>query len=293
MMKRYEALNWASSFLESKGRYASAAEDVLCEILNINRSELYATMRESIDEKVWCSFKDKIEQHGQDGAPIQHLLGYEWFYGRRFNVNRHVLIPRPETEELVQGILQRIKKLEGYKNSHGASSLLKVIDVGTGSGAIAITLSLEHDNLDVSAVDISHDALDMARENALNLGAEVTFYHSDLLESFIGVESFDVIVSNPPYIPISDLDTLDVTVKDHEPHLALFGGEDGYDFYKKICQQLPYVIKDRAIIGFEIGHGQGALVSELIKNAFNGNIQVDINLDINGKERMVFARYGF
>lgn len=291
-MKRFEALNWASSFLEGHHLYPNAAELLLCHMLGISRTAMFATMQESLTEDEWQRFERVVACHAE-GVPVQHIIGYEGFYGRRFIVNPHVLIPRPETEELVQGVLAFLKKMPVSGNVAGGKP--RVCDVGTGSGAIAISLALETSGLDVVAVDISADALTVAKQNARELGADVEFVEGDLLEPFLEDETslpFDIVVSNPPYIPLSEKEQLDITVREHEPHLALFGGEDGYDVYKKITQQLPKVIsRGVALVAFEIGHGQGEVVAALLKKAFGIGRAVDTEVrhDINGKERMVYA----
>jgi len=218
------------------------------------------------------------------GIPIQHLIGSEEFYGRSFTVNRHVLIPRPETEELVYYSLERMKRL--FNGSH----TIQAADIGTGSGAIAISLALEYDgDVNVRAVDVSVDALEVAKGNAERLEADVTFYHGDLLQPLMeeGV-TLDVLLSNPPYIPLSDRETLSEVVVDHEPSLALFGGEDGYDLYRRFMEGLPRIMNERFLIGFEVGAGQGETVAEMLTQAFPRS-SVEVVMDINGKDRMVFC----
>lgn len=204
-------------------------------------------------------------------------------------VNEEVLIPRPETEELIEGILKRRQE---HFNGQGAT--LDVVDIGTGSGIIAITLALEDATLNVTATDIAVESLDVAKKNAQNLGAHsICFLQGDLLTPFSeSGEKFDVIVSNPPYIPEAEIPTLSDIVKDHEPLRALVGGADGLDFYRKFMEQLPLVVKEHALIGFEIGAGQGEAVAAMLRAAFAEKaIKVDIVFDINGKDRMVFAHF--
>lgn len=277
----FEALNWASSFLKEHGREENVAEIALRHVLQMDRTQLLVNLRMVITEKQWEDFQQLINQH-VDGVPIQYLLGYEEFFGRKFIVNPNVLIPRPETEELVMGIIQRVKTRFSVTNG------LNCVDIGTGSGAIAITLKLEMPELNVIGSDISQGALATAEENAKRMGACVQFVEGDLLQPFIGKKRFDIIVSNPPYIPLEDRETLSTIVKDHEPASALFGGVDGLDFYRKIIKDLPHVINKQALAGFEIGSGQGQAVQELLLTQFPLS-DVEIVYDINGKERMVFA----
>lgn len=281
--KVYEALRWASSFLKEKGRDENAGEILLRHYLKMSRSTLFASFHDEIPKEAWKQFERAVHLHGE-GEPIQYIMGYEEFYGRRFHVNREVLIPRPETEELIFNSLQRMDKRFGGQD-------LKLVDIGTGSGAIAITMKLERPAIQVTATDIAKESLQVAEKNAENLQAELRFVEGDLLEPFIGREKFDVILSNPPYIPISDKESMSVVVTEHEPHRALFAGEDGLAIYRRLMEQLPLVVKDKALIGFEIGAGQSVAVSQLLKKTFS-EAYVEVIYDINGKDRMVFAELG-
>lgn len=283
--KVYEALNWASSFLKEKGRDENAGELLLRHYLGVSRSTLFASFHDELGVGIWEKFEKSVYLHGA-GEPVQYIMGYEEFYGRTFSVNREVLIPRPETEELVYNALERIKKLFGDKHD------LKLVDIGTGSGAIAVTMKLERPTLHVTATDIAKESLLVAERNAKNLGAEITFVEGDLLRPFIErAETFDIIISNPPYIPAGDKVTMSEVVTEHEPHRALFAGEDGLVIYRRLMEQLPLVLGNPALIGFEIGAGQSEAVSGLLQKTFPG-AQVDIVYDINGKDRMVFAELG-
>ena len=179
-LKVYEALNWASSFLKEKQRDENAGEILLRHFLKLTRSQLLANMHETIEPDALEAFKKAVNLH-LEGKPVQYIIGYEEFYGRNFKVNESVLIPRPETEELVYGALERIGRLFHRQES------LAVADIGTGSGAIAITLKLEKPNLLVTATDIHEPTLFLAKENAKILGAEIDFVQGDLLASFIAL----------------------------------------------------------------------------------------------------------
>ncbi|WP_026677261.1 peptide chain release factor N(5)-glutamine methyltransferase [Fictibacillus gelatini] len=285
--KVFEALNGASSFLTACGREGFAAEILLRHILGgISRTEMLLKMNDVLKPDEEKRFDDAVQKHA-DGIPVQYITGEESFYGRSFKVNKEVLIPRPETEELVQQTLSRIEKRFSDKK------LIKAVDVGTGSGAISVTLALENKRLDVYTVDIASESIEVAKENAKRLGAKVTFIHGDLLQPFIQAgEKVDVVISNPPYIPDKDIMELETIVKDQEPYRALSGGEDGFVFYRRFMEELPLVLKGEAIVGFEVGDGQAQTVAKMLKDTF-AEAKVTIEKDINGKERMVFAEIGF
>ncbi|WLR50730.1 peptide chain release factor N(5)-glutamine methyltransferase [Bacillus tianshenii] len=280
--KIFEALNWASSFLKEAGREEEAAKLLLCYHLDLTRSQLFFNMRESFPQDKVEVFVRDVKKYA-DGTPVQHITGREEFYGRMFQVNPHVLIPRPETEELVQGVLKRMDDLQSRDGA------FQLADIGTGSGIIATTMALEARNLDVLAVDISEKALGTAQHNAKMLGAEVTFFNGSFLEPIMerGVK-LDILVSNPPYIPREEVMKLEDIVRDHEPILALAGGDDGLDCYRVIISQLPKVMKPNGLIAFEIGSGQGKDLEAFILSQYP-KATVEIEDDINGKERMVFA----
>ncbi|MEH6936363.1 peptide chain release factor N(5)-glutamine methyltransferase [Bacillus sp. JJ664] len=279
--KIYEALKWASLFLQRHGRDENVGEIALKHILDYNRTQLLTHMREDLKDGHWLQFQEMIQKH-IEGEPIQYLIGYEYFYGRKFIVNNEVLIPRPETEELVEGVLERIHKLWDQTDH------IELVDVGTGSGAIAISLALENPQLTVHTVDIAEESIEVAKQNALQLGANVTFLHNDLLNYFIDEnKKVDIVVSNPPYIPHQDWLQLDEVVKEHEPYRALVGGEDGLDFYRRFATDLPKVLNRKALVAFEVGIGQGEPVATILRNTFN-DAQVEVVFDINGKDRMVY-----
>ncbi|MGC4377327.1 peptide chain release factor N(5)-glutamine methyltransferase [Fictibacillus sp. Mic-4] len=285
--KVFEALNGASSFLTACGREGFAAEILLRHILGgISRTEMLLKMNDVLKPDEEKRFDDAVQKHA-DGIPVQYITGEESFYGRSFKVNKEVLIPRPETEELVQQTLSRMEKRFPDKKS------IKAVDVGTGSGAISVTLALENKRLDVYTVDIASESIEVAKENAKRLGAKVTFIHGDLLQPLIQAgEKVDVVISNPPYIPDKDIMELETIVKDQEPYRALSGGEDGFVFYRRFMEELPLVLKKEAIVGFEVGDGQAQTVAQMLKDTF-AEAKVTIEKDINGKERMVFAEIGF
>lgn len=275
--KIYEALKWASSYLVENGRDANAGELAMKHVMSVSRSALLARLHDRLTGEQWDAFSNMIIRHAQ-GEPIQHLIGKEEFYGRSFTVNGSVLIPRPETEELVYHALEQIKDI-----AHPV-----IADIGTGSGAIAVTMKAERPDASVYAVDLSLEAIRTAAQNAKALDAEVTFLHGDLTEPLIkqGVQ-VDVLLSNPPYIPAGERESLSTVVVDYEPHMALFGGEDGLDLYRKLAEQLPLIVKQGGLVGVETGAGQTREVAALFQAAFP-NGKVNIVYDINKKDRMVF-----
>ncbi|WKA57886.1 peptide chain release factor N(5)-glutamine methyltransferase [Planococcus shenhongbingii] len=275
----YEALNGASSFLKSKGREEAVARILLQHELGLSHAGLLSAMRDEMDEAVFERYWSKIEQHAK-GIPVQHLTGAEEFYGRKFQVNEDVLIPRPETEELVEETLRLVKEMFPDKYP-------TVADIGTGSGIIAITMKCELPGSLVTATDISEKALTMAKQNAHRLEADVHFKLGDLTEP-IRDQKWDIILSNPPYISYEEAADLSDTVRDFEPHNALFADNNGLALYEKMADQLPHLLNKPGIVGFEIGYKQGPVVENLLKKAFP-DATVYIKKDINNQDRMVFC----
>lgn len=275
-----EALNGASSFLVENGREENAARLLLQHILQTNYSGLMMKMHDMLTEEQQHNFDQYIEQHVK-GVPVQYITGEEEFYGRVFSVDESVLIPRPETEELIVGAVTRMEKI------FGKQAELKLADIGTGSGAIAITMKSEWPEAIVTATDLSEIALQTAKKNAEQLQANITFKLGDLTAP-IADEKWDVVLSNPPYIAFSEIEEMSDVVVDHEPHSALFAEEDGLILYRKLAEQLPPLMNKPALIGVEIGYTQGQAVAEMFKESFP-QAHVSIVKDINGKERMVFC----
>lgn len=211
--------------------------------------------------------------------PLAHILGYEWFYGYKFKVNEDVLIPRPETEELVANVLADY-------DEYFTNQKVTLIDVGTGSGAIAISLAKEESNLNVFASDISEEAIAVAKENATTIEANVEFLCGDMLQPFIekGIK-VDILVSNPPYIPSEEV--MEKSVVDFEPHVALFGGSDGLKFYRMIFENAHKVLKERSMLAFEMGYNQKEAMEAEARKYFP-NARMETVKDINGKNRMFF-----
>jgi release factor glutamine methyltransferase len=209
------------------------------------------------------------------GEPIQYILGEAPFYGRNFLVTRDTLIPRNETEELVHRILKENPKPR-----------LRVLDLGTGTGCIPITLALELKDPEVYALDVSVQALEVARKNALNLGASVQFLEGDLLEPAPNFALFDVLVSNPPYVPLRDQEEMHANVLNFEPHLALFvPNEDPLLFYRAIGSWGQQLLKTGGKLYLEIYENLAEELVQLLRS--QGYLQVQVHQDLNGKHRMI------
>ena len=269
----------AESRLDDNNKDVNVAKVLFYHLANKEPHELYLMYDEEVDKDLEKQFLMGMEEY-YNGRPIQYIKGMETFFGRDFNVNEDVLIPRYETEELVENILYRIDDyFPGYKN-------ITLCDVGTGSGAIAISLALEEPKLKVYATDISDLALTVARENADNLKANVEFLAGDMLQPLIEKNlKVDIFVSNPPYIPQEQ--EIEAVVKDNEPHVALFGGNDGLYFYRKIFEGVNELLNERALLAFEMGFDQRELMEEAVHKYFP-NDPYEIIKDINGKDRMLF-----
>ena len=210
----------------------------------------------------------------EEGIPVQYIVGNVDFYGNTINVNESVLIPRFETELLVEKTIKLIKKYFDRK--------IDILDIGTGSGCIAITLCKELE-CNVDGIDISNDALSVARENNILNNTGVNFYHSDVFSNVKG--KYDVIVSNPPYIAY-DEEVMDI-VHNNEPHSALYAEDNGLYFYDKILKECNSYLNDKFIIAFEIGYTQGDSIKN-IANKYLNNALVMIEKDYSGKDRYVF-----
>lgn len=222
--------------------------------------------------------KDKTLDEGIEllnkGIPVQYIVGNVDFYGYNFKVNENVLIPRFETEELVEKTIKYINK---YLNKK-----VDILDLGTGSGCIAITLKKELD-CNVDAVDISPKALEIAKLNAKNNNVDITFYEGDMLNPINKI--YDVIISNPPYIAYNE-EIMEI-VKNNEPHTALYAEDNGLKYYKDIISNVNKYLKEKSIIAFEIGEKQGKLILEYAKKYFKDSI-ITVEKDMQNRDRFVF-----
>lgn len=275
-----EVLRWASSFLKEHQKEEHIAYLVLAHYLDVSRATLFANMREKIATDKEKKIIDAIKKHALTDEPIQHIIGSAPFYGRDFFVNDSVLIPRFETEELVEQAISVAKQLP-TKHMH-------IVDIGTGSGVIAISLKKALPEAEVYATDISEAALEVARKNARWHHASITFYQGDFLQPIIEHDiTPTLIISNPPYIDRKEYEKLSDTVRHFDPHLALFAEENGLKAYQEIITQSTALnrVNLHAFL-FEIGYAQKEAVTKIIKETYPDGDLKDLQ-DINGKDRIL------
>jgi release factor glutamine methyltransferase len=257
------------------------SEHLLAHVLGRKRLELYLEFEREIVESELAPLRELVRRRGE-GEPLQHLLGTVEFCGHLFLCDKRALVPRPESEELVEILKSEIRSV-----SSGPKS--KILDVGTGSGVIALTLAKEFPEAKISGIDISEDALALARENAERLGLNdrVRFKKSDLLQD-IG-ETFDLIVANLPYIAARDRHTLSREVL-RDPKVALFAGAQGDELVRDLIDQAPARLRPAGMLALEIGLGQSeALFSTLAEKNYR---DICLKNDYSGRTRFLFARYG-
>ena len=277
-----EARKYAAQRLQAHGIPDPAwdADMLLSSVTGYQRLELSLRPLEALtdqqERQLSALLLSRVERE-----PLQYLLGKAGFFGRDFRVDHRVLIPRPETELLCE------KAIEALTAVRAARPQPFVLDLCTGSGAIGVTLALECPFAQVSACDLSPEALSLARQNAQDLGAAVDLKQGNLFEAVTG-RRFDMIISNPPYIPQKELAGLQEEVR-REPQMALDGGEDGLDFYRRIAKEAPEYLNSDGWLLLEIGDGQGEAVKKmLLKQGFQ---RVTVFPDDQGLERMVTARW--
>lgn len=255
--------------------HSTHAKMLLADLLEINPLELLNYLDKIVEEQKIELYKKKVEAL-REKKPIQYVIGNVNFYGNKFLVNENVLIPRFETEELVENTLNLIEEIFLDKN-------LKVIDLGTGTGCIGITLKKKIPNLDVTLLDISPKALEVAEYNAKSLETDVTLIENDMLEGLN--EKYDIIISNPPYI--KENEEIEDIVKNNEPHLALYAGVDGLDCYRKILKEAKNHVNNKFLIAFEIGETQAYDIISLAKETFP-HATIISKKDMQDRDRMIF-----
>jgi release factor glutamine methyltransferase len=277
-----EAWGKASSFLKANGIEDALFETewMLRELLEVDRASFFLMWDKHLTEEQMVKYENWIKRRASH-EPLQYIFGKTEFYGRPFRVTPHVLIPRPETELLVEYVLLLADDVFGSKP-------INLVDVGTGSGCIPITLQLERMDWSITTIDLSTDAITIAKQNAAyhKVADKVIFQQGSYLEP-VQQESVQIIVSNPPYIPSEVVLHLDDEVKKYEPHLALDGGRDGLTPYREIAKQiakLPSISK--RLIAFEIGDEQGKEVAHLVKQIPDCS-WIEVRQDMNNRDRYV------
>lgn len=278
--------------LKSAGIDAPALEAgvLLCHVLRVDRSFLFSHNDYRMTSKEYENFifftKQRVE-----GKPLQYITQHQEFMALNFHVTPDVLIPRQDTEILVEAVLDYAKRF--------GKNQISILDIGTGSGCIAVSLAVYIKCCKVTALDISQKALDIAKDNAKRHEVDrcIDFIRADIFDTLDGVfyrdtkaqgsfEGFDIIVSNPPYIPTGEIRGLDMQVKDYEPHLALNGGEDGLDFYEGLTKEAAILLKPNSLFAVEVGYNQSKSVVKFMKNNFK---DIGILKDLAGIERVVMG----
>ncbi|AKP63709.1 methylase of polypeptide chain release factor [Levilactobacillus koreensis JCM 16448] len=268
----FQLLKAAEQQLQAAGQDTSAAQYLLLEGRQWTFTTLIQHYRDAVPAELAATYQSQIKRVCA-GEPAQYILGCAPFYGREFLVTPATLIPRQETEELVEWVLSTTKPTAD------------LLDVGTGSGAIAISIKAERPDWAVTATDVSVAAVTVAQQNAQRLQAPVTFAVGDLLEPVQG-QRFDIVVSNPPYIDRAELPVMDDSVKRYEPDSALFADDHGLAFYRRFAAKLTTVLRPAGQFFAEIGYQQGAAVRDIFATALPG-ATVTVKTDINGHDRMV------
>ncbi len=255
------------------------AEQLLAHTLRLSRMDLYLEFERNLAENELGPLRDLVKRRSQ-GEPLQHLLGTVEFCGHTFAIDKRAMVPRPETEELVELLFAEIS---------GQKSEIRILDVGTGSGVIGLSLAVKFPQANVCAIDISEDPLSLARENSaqLRLSERVRFQKSDLLENVS--ERFDLIVANLPYISMQDRHLLAREVL-HDPEVALFGGPGGDELVRKLIEQAPAHLEPGGLLALEIGLGQAEGLSDFLRQ--KNYHDIELKKDYSGISRFLLARYG-
>ena len=276
-MNRRQAITKACLLLRRQGKEESLARFLLMYILDESPQLFSNNLSEQMSKENEDKYFSLIEKHIKEDVPLSHLVGFEYFYDRKYKVTKDVLSPRMETEELIYKVIEYVKASNKNK--------FKILDLCTGSGIIAITLKKELDqvSVDVIASDISKEAIEVAKENSQSHDATIKFIKSDIFNNID--DKFDIIVSNPPYIDRKDEVTMQDNVLNYDPHLALFAEEEGMYFYRKIIEQAKDYLNENGVIFFEIGYDQK---DKIIKLADMNGYSAEVYKDINGRDRIAF-----
>ena len=271
------AIRQGTERLQARGNVRLDAETLLMYVLGRDRAYLYAHPELELSCRELSRYDESLARRAS-GEPLQYITGHQEFWGLDLVVNPSVLIPRPETEHAVETALELMRGMDGPH----------IVDVGTGSGCIALALAVEFPQANIEAVDISSEALEVATSNAKRLGIEgIHFAQSDLLGIFLHAgHVFDLVISNPPYVGEIEADKLQVEVRQYEPHCALFGGEHGLDIYRRLIPQAAAVLKSGGALVLEIGYSQEQAIRELLTDWQ----EVRSVADLQGIPRVIVAR---
>lgn len=278
-------LSKSTLYLKEKGSTTPRldAEVLLAEVLNATRIDLYTNLKQPLNKEEVDAYRELVRRRSL-GEPVAYITGRAYFRNLTLRVSPAVLVPRPETEHVVEAAIRYL--MEGEFEPRRP----EVLDVGTGSGAIAIAVATSFPDAQVTAVDASEAALDLARENARVADAadEIEFAASDLFDDLDPTHTFDLIVANPPYISAVEWPALPVDVREFEPREALWGGQDGLDFYRRLAVEAPQFLKPRGCLIMEIGQTQSAAVKELLADTgLYGTVTVE--QDYAERDRVVIA----
>ena len=292
----WEAMKWAEMSLNESGRPDAHvdAKLLMLYVLDCSDTMLLLNRQKVMDEEALEAYKKYVAIR-QSGVPLQHITGVQEFMGLEFKVNENVLIPRQDTETLIEKLLEKLNqklalKESGLEVNDEKGTILEGIDIGTGSGCIGISLVHYISQLKMTLVDISKQALEVAAYNikAHDLEARIKTLESNLLEQYKG-EKVDFIVSNPPYIAKKDMEDLMIEVKEYEPHLALTDQGDGLYFYREISKLAKNYLKEDGLVAYEIGYDQGEAVQDIL--AKEGYSDIELYQDLAGQDRVVIAKY--
>ena len=278
-----ELLNLTTPFFEQKGIDAARlnAELLLADVLKCKRLDLYLAFDKPVKDEEVDNFRSLVKRRGLR-EPLQYILGHLEFYGLTFSVNKDVLIPRQETEILIETVLKVIDK----------EAKVNILDIGTGSGVIAVTLAKHLPNAKIIAVDKSPEALAVAGINAEthDVSGRITYLQNDILASSLPInEKFDIIVSNPPYVPLSEFQSLQKEIVAYEPDFAVTDFSDGLTFYRKIIESAKNYLEENGKIFFEVGAGQAAQVKSLFE--LHNFSSIEITKDYSNIDRVIKGEY--
>lgn len=255
--------------------HSDLAKMLLADLMDVNSLELLTILDQEVSQDIEQEYKYRVDEL-RKGRPIQYIIGNVNFCGNILDINENVLIPRFETEQLVVNTIEKINEL--WPNEK-----INLIDLGTGSGAIGLSIKKKLPNINVTLLDISDKALEVAKNNANKLNLNVKYILNDMLDNI--ANKYDVIISNPPYIKTNE--EVEDIVKNNEPHLALYAGDDGLDCYKKILSQVKNNINSKYLIAFEIGDSQKEDLF-ILAEQYLDNYNIECKKDFSNRDRMIF-----